>query len=485
MCTGESGQAGGRLDVIPALRQWTPLGSGAYAFGTDSRIVVARAYAGALTGVATTFAGDIAAAFGVRAGWVAGEPVTARRGDIYLTLGSADRQLGAEGYRMDVGTTLTLSARTAAGAFYGTRTVLQLLHQRRPIPAGTARDWPQYAERGLMVDQGLKYFTVAWLADQIRELAYLKMNVFHFHLSDYLGFRLESTGHPELTSTRHYTKQQIRSLLALAAQYHVTIIPEIDMPGHMDAILASHPGLSLPGEPGKLDLSQPVAYSFARDIVSEYLDLFPSRVWHLGADEYLTASDYARYPQLQRYAAAHYGPGATGQDAYLGFIDYIDQLVRAAGKTLRIWNDGLWGGHRVAVNPDVDIEHWADSGMSPAQAAGAGHRIVNANGDYLYYVLGKNWKPDPPEMYAHLHVGLFAGGHTLPDSDSRLLGAMLEVWGDVPAAETEQHVAAAIVAPLSVLAQVDWGSPKPAATYSGFSAVMAAVGRAPGGPGAA
>jgi Glycosyl hydrolase family 20, catalytic domain/F5/8 type C domain len=157
----------------------------------------------------------------------------------------------------------------------------------------------------MMVDVGRKYFTVAWLREHIKELAYLKLNYLHLHLSDNLGFRLESATHPEVVSAQHYTKQEIADLVALAARYHVTIVPEIDMPGHMDQILASHPDLKLTSSAGTanngyIDLSNLRAYPLMKDLIIEYLPLFPGPYWHLGADEYIT--DYASYPQLQAYA---------------------------------------------------------------------------------------------------------------------------------------------------------------------------------------
>src|SRR5439155_25442773 len=107
-------------------------------------------------------------------------------------LGATDDQLGEEGYRLELGAQTTASARTADGAFEASRTLVQLIRQHRVISGGTVRDWPRYRERGLMLDNGRKYYTTGWLAGHIRELSYLKMNVFHWHISDDQGFRLES-----------------------------------------------------------------------------------------------------------------------------------------------------------------------------------------------------------------------------------------------------------------------------------------------------
>ncbi|MBA3261960.1 MAG: family 20 glycosylhydrolase [Thermoleophilaceae bacterium] len=125
-----------------------------------------------------------------------------RPGDIELGLGSRDPALGREGYRLDIGAALRVEARTTAGVFYGSRTVLQLLRQGRAIPAGWGRDRPRYPERGLMIDNGRRYFSPAWIKREIRQLAYLKLNQLHLHFSDNEGFRIESESHPEAVSRR-------------------------------------------------------------------------------------------------------------------------------------------------------------------------------------------------------------------------------------------------------------------------------------------
>lgn len=474
--------------VVPALQQWTA-GTGSYGFGSTSRVVTDSAYAGQLAGTSSVFAADLGALAARPVATVVGGLADVRTGDIFLTLGSTDTGLGSQGYRLSVGASLTIQARADAGAFNGTRTVLQLLSRSMTISAGTARDWPVTRRRSLMVDNGRKYYSLIWLRNQIRQLAYLKYNELHLHISDDQGFRLESSVHPEVVSAQHYTKAQIADLVAFAQRYHITVVPEIDMPSHMTAILASHPDLRLVSSTGavsagKLDLSKAAARQLAADLVNEYLPLFPGAVWHMGADEYLSEAQYANYPQLLSYAQATYGAGATGQDAFLGFINSIDGIVRAQGKTLRIWNDGVFGGRNVTLNPDVQIDYWQANGVSPAQFIGAGHQLMNSNDNFLYYVLGKNWKPDPVRIYDSFQTNLFQDGSTVPVTDPNLLGTSLSIWADLPNSESEVRVGAAVLPSLQALAQVMWGSPKPAATYGGFQAIATAVGQAPGREGA-
>ncbi|MER5867927.1 family 20 glycosylhydrolase [Kitasatospora sp. NPDC002040] len=462
--------------TVPALRQWTA-GSGSYLFGPAARIVVDPGYAAQLAGEATTFAADLGALAGRTVTVLTG---TAAPGDIALTLG--DSTLPAEGYRMTVGQTITVRAGTAAGAFYGTRTVLQLLHQSSTVPAGTAADWPAKAERGLMVDQGRKFFSVGWLEQHIKELAYLKLNHFHFHLSDTFGFRLESSTHPEIVSAEHYSKQQITDLVALAARYHVTVVPEIDTPGHMNPILAAHPELRLRNKAGTassefVDLSLPGTYTLVKDLVDEYLPLFPGPYWHIGADEYVT--DYSQYPQLLGYARAAYGANATAKDTYYGFVNWSDALVRAAGKTTRMWNDGIKSGDgTLRPNPGIVVEYWYTYGLTPQQLVDAGHRVANESWTPTYYVLG-GAKPDTRWMYETWTPDLFQGGNRITDATGNL-GSLIHVWCDNPNAETEDQIAAGLVFPLRGLAQQTWGSPKPVATYAEFTPIATAVGHHPG-----
>ena len=469
--------AAARPATIPALREWRSA-QGAFVLRDSARIVVP---AGGPLAEARLLAADL----GRRHPVLAGEPPLP--GDIELVLGSRDRKLGREGYRLEVGAVLRIDARTAAGAFYGTRTVLQLLHRKRSIPAGTARDWPRYPERGLMLDNGRRYFSPRWLRARIRELAYLKLNQLHLHFSDDQGFRIASSSHPEVVSDPHLTKRQVRSLLAYARARHIRVIPEIDMPGHMRAALSAHPGLQLarPGgerAPTRLDVTLPGARRFARELILEYLDLFPGRYWHGGADEYLRRDDYALYPQLQRYARARYGARAGGPDAYLDFVNWMDRLVRARGRTLRVWNDGLADGRAVRVRRDVVVDWWAGhSGPGPRTLVARGHRILNAGWWPTYYVVGAlgDVRPSMRIAYETWAVNRFHGlafgleppdtpPMVLPRGSRRNLGSELHVWNDDPDGETDAQTARGIAPRLRVLAQKTWDSALLVRGYGAF-----------------
>jgi hexosaminidase len=471
-------QAAGAPQTIPALREWTG-GTGTYTFTATSRIVVNPANAVALADEAQVFAEDLSTQSGRTIAVVNGTPAA---GDIYLSLGATG--LPAEGYALSIASLISITGIDETGAFYGTRTVLQLLHQAATVSFGSARDWPVKAERGLMIDQGREFFTVDWVKRHIRELAYLKLNYFHFHLSDTFGFRLESTTHPELTSAAHYSKQDIADLVALAARYKITVVPELDFPGHMNTTLAAHPELRLRNSAGTysnsdIDLSLDASYTLISDLINEYLPLFPAAYWHLGADEYVP--NYADYPQLLTYARAHYGASATAKDTYYGFINWANGLVRAGGKTTRMWNDGIkTGDGTIAPATNILVEYWYNYGLTPQQLLDRGHTIANESWDPTYYVLGGS-KPNSQWGYETWNADLFQGSNTI-NAPARNRGSVIHVWCDNPNAETEDQIASGIFYPLRVLAQQTWASPKLVTAYSAFTPIAGAIGHAPGWP---
>ncbi|HZP10862.1 MAG TPA: beta-N-acetylhexosaminidase [Nevskiaceae bacterium] len=484
--------------TIPALLQWEPA-SGTFSLGDGARIVASSAFAP----VAQTFAEDLQALTG-RALPVLTDG--AQSGDIVLAPESCDATLGVEGYRLAIGDRLQIRALTPNGAFYGTRTALQLLHQSPQIARGRARDVPRYPERGMMVDAGRKYFSPAWLALHVRELAYLKMNYLHLHFSDNEGFRIESESHPEIVSADRLSKDEVRSIVALAQRYFITVTPEIDMPGHMAAALGPHPELQLENVLGhkdasRLDVTNPAALPFATELIEEYLALFPGPYWHTGADEYLPPTGYDLHPQLASYAQAQYGSDAVAKDAVHGFTNRVDELVRAHGRTTRMWHDDLNGGAAVTVNPDIVVEWWTNvSPLSdpfppdPQSILDAGHEIENSGWFPTYYVQGGAFGvsplPPPADMrsaYESWEVNQFYGPLYYDQSlnfppdvidpvEPRNRGAKLNLWSDDPTAETEDKVTAHIAPNLRVIAQKDWGSPLLVPDYASFETIMAAVG---------
>jgi hexosaminidase len=483
--------------TVPALREWHGA-PGVFVPRRDARIVITRRK---LRGEARLLAADLSNALGRRVRTTARRGARARPGDLRLRVGSRDPQLGEEGYALHIGRTLTISARASAGLFYGGRTVLQLARASGRIPRGSARDWPRYPERGLMVDNGRKFFTLAWLEARVRELAALKLNLLHLHFSDDQGFRLQSDTHPEIVTPPALSKDDVRALVALARRYHVTIVPELDAPGHLTAALAKHPELQLADaggrrQPDKLDVTLPAARRFIAELIDEYAPLFGGRWWHTGADEYLGAASsdeqYALYPQLQAYARARYGDQANGKDAVLDFVNWVAGLVRGHGQTLRVWSDGISGGKAVALQRGVAVEWWENrSSPAPQELIAEGHPVLNAGWWPLYYVTGgplAGFRSTEQDFYEQWTPNHFEGPYTArwfggPPQYSEVapgepgqLGAALSVWNDDPNAMTEQQIAAGIAPRLAILAQKTWGSAPRHADYAGFTRDVEAIG---------
>jgi hexosaminidase len=311
-------------------------------------------------------------------------------------------------------------------------------------------------------------------------------------------------------SPAHLTRAQVRDLRALARRQHVIVVPEIDMPGHLTAALAVHPELQLKDaaghrEAGVLDVSNPAARRFARDLVEEELDLFPGPFVHLGADEVLPFATYplGRYPSLEAYVKARYGPTANATDAVHGFVNDMDAVVRARGRTLRMWHDDVGGGSAVARNADIVAEWWIDvSPLSdvhpptPQELLDQGHEILNAGWFPTYVVNGVGGSPVPirPNLTTayevwdpHQFYGILVADANLRQppalvarDEPRNRGSVLHLWNDNPTLTTETADAVTIAPALRALAQATWESPKLVASYASFLPIAARLGHAPG-----
>ena len=474
-----------RPATVPAVREWNG-GRGEFVLSDDARVVAAKP----LRREARRLGRDLG---------VPARRGRARRGDVVLELDRDLNRVGTEGYVLRIGERVKIRARTRTGIFYGGRTLIQLLdNQKRSAPKGTARDWPRYRERGLMIDNGRQFFTRAWLTEQIKELADLKLNLLHLHFSDNQGYRLESESHPEIVDDPHLTKADVRKLVRVARRRHVTIVPELDAPGHLEAALQPHPELQLTNaagqkQPDKLDVTLPEARAFIGDLLNEYLPLFPGPWWHTGADEYLgvasTEQDYDLYPQLEAYADEKYGEGANGKDAVLDFVNFVAERVKQAGKRLRVWSDGIEGGSAVTLDPDAAVEWWENrSSPPPAELMGAGHLVQNAGWWPLYYVTGgplMGLRATEEEMYEEWDPWIFEGPWStrwvngdpggarfeVAKDGALQLGAQLNVWNDDPDNMSQGEIAAGIAPRLAILAQKTWGSPQLTDDYAEFEAL--------------
>lgn len=485
--------------TIPALRSWTPGGTG-FALGAKPSVVTTPADAAALATTAGILAEDLTAVTGREVDVAVGVP---KPGDIELDLAPITSSAGAEGYLLQSGPALKVTASTGTGVFNGTRSVAQLLRQDTTIVGGTALDWPRYPERGFLIDLGRRFLGVEFLRAQIREMSYLKLNLLHLHLSEDLGFRIKSDRHPEITSAQHLTKAEVSDLVAYAAERHITVVPEIDMPGHMGAILAQHPEHQLANMFGiknatRLDITSPAARAFALDIIDEFLPLFPGKYWHIGGDEYMPAPEWLLHPQVTSYAWSKWGLFANGKDAYIGFLNSVDDFLNSRGKVSRVWNDELGGASAVRLHSDIVVEWWTDfspkSGdplpKPPQHHLDRGHRVQNSGWWPTYDAMAGLPAVSMAEAYDSWKVHEFFGAlflnstiqtppHLVASNEQKNLGAKLSLWMDGrPEDTTDAQLAASVLPRLQVIAQKTWESPPPG-DYARFTQIATAIGTAP------
>lgn len=487
--------AAGGPAVVPSVASFTPAAREDFTPRAGARIVVAGDQPRVLQD-ARLVAKEWAAVTGLAEPQVVVD-AAAQPGDVRLHVGTVTASdPSAEAYAISSGPTLTITGRTPAAVFHGTRTLLQSLRAERRFPAGEVVDHPARGERALMLDCGRKYYSVAWIKRQIRMLAWRRMNTLQLHFSENEGFRIQSERYPQIVSAQHLTKDEVRDLVAYADRYHVTVIPDTDMPGHLRQVLNAYPHLRLVDRYGAvndrdMDFSKPEARELIKGIVTEMSELFPGPVWHIGFDEFTSPEDADRlYPQLTSYAWAQYGQNAVAADGFAHFLNEMAEFVGGLGYRARAWNDLLY---RVATlgtpSPDIDITYWTrwNSLMRPvSRFVDAGHRLVNFNDAYFYYVLGENagyTYPRPEKIYDEWQPGRFPASADGPQTWTApypdwLVGASFAIWSDKPEAQTEDQVAAGIRLPLWAMAQRCW-TPAVSDTYATHAAAVEAVGDAP------
>jgi hexosaminidase len=272
-------------------------------------------------------------------------------GNIYLTTNGADSALGDEGYQLTVTTSLvTLRAFKPAGLFRGIQTIRQLFPAAvesstlQAVPwtmaTGTVVDYPRFAWRGSMLDVARHFFSVEDVKHYIDLMAYYKLNVFHLHLADDQGWRIMIDSWPNLAlygggtqvggtcANCYYTQAEYSDLVAYAQSRYITLVPEIDMPGHTNAALASYPELNCNGvAPARytgtnvgfssLCISKPITYTFVDDVIRELAALTPGTYIHVGGDE----------------------ASSTPTADYLSFVSQVQTIVQSHNKQMIGWEE--------------------------------------------------------------------------------------------------------------------------------------------------
>jgi len=299
-----------------------------------------------------------------------------------------------ESYVLEVTTTgAKLTAPTPLGAMHGLQTFLQLVDVSLggfAAPALTIQDKPRFPWRGLMIDSARHFIPLDVIRRNIDAMEAVKMNVFHWHLSENQGFRVESRKFPKLhemgSDGLYYTQEEMRDVITYARDRGIRVLPEFDMPGHSTAWFVGHPELASGKGPYEIerkwgifdpamDPTNEKVYKFLDELIGEMAKVFPDHYFHIGGDE-VNGKEWDANPKIQAFMKAHGIKNNEALQAY--FSGRVQKLVTKHGKTVVGWDEVLVAG----VPKDIVIQSWRGQ-ASLAQAAKQGYRGILSNGYYL------------------------------------------------------------------------------------------------------
>lgn len=434
-------------------------------------------------------------------------------GTIQLVINSTPvAEIGNEGYILDVtGKGVTISANKAAGLFYGTQTLLQLfpkeIGSQQPVkatwslPGVHIKDYPRFAWRGLMLDVSRNFFTKEEVKRYIDHMTQFKYNVFHWHLTDDQGWRIEIKSLPKLTEVGawrvprsghfgdrldpqpgeaatyggFYTHEDIKEVIQYAQERNVTIIPEIDVPGHSMAAIAAYPELSCTKDPNikvnpgtnfaewygngtfkmfvdnSLNPADEKVYEFLDKVFTEVAALFPGQYIHVGGDECYKGfwkEDEGCQALMKKLNIRHV------EDLQGYFMHRVEDILKAKGKKLLGWDEILEGG----ISPGATLMSWR--GMKYGiEAAKMGFPVVMTPTTFAYLDYCQGDPTIDPPIYASLRVNTCYSLEPVPDEvdPKYILGGQGNLWSEqLP---TFRHVEYMLFPRTWALSEVFW-SPK-------------------------
>lgn len=464
--------------VIPELKEWKGK-EGAFVPSADMRVVYADE---ALRAVAEAFAADYGQMFGTAPETVQGKP---SEGDIYFTL-KKDKKLGREGYAIRVDRYVTISAPEVVGAYWATRTLLQMSEQTEDhqLPKGQLRDWPDYAMRGFMMDCGRKFIPMSYMRDLVKMMAYYKMNTLQVHLNDngfkqffghdwgrtYAAFRLECDTYPGLTARDgYYTKREFIDFQEEAASRFVEIIPEIDAPAHTLAFTQYKPEIgSKEYGMDHLDLFNPETYKFMDGLFKEYLEgdkpVFRGPRVHIGTDEYSNK----KKDVVEKFRA---------------FTDHYIRLVESYGKQACVWGALTHAAGETPVKSEnVIMSAWYNGYADPKEMMRQGYKLISIPDGLVYIVPAAGYYYDYLntqylyEKWTPAHVGKVV----FEEKDPAILGGMFAVWNDhVGNGISVKDIHHRLFPALQTLAAKTWGA-QTGLPYADFDRLRQGLSEAPG-----
>ncbi|MDP3850409.1 MAG: beta-N-acetylhexosaminidase [Luteolibacter sp.] len=452
---------------------------------------------------ADLFAADLQALTGTAPKTAAEELRIFLHSEIRLDLDAA-ADLPAGGYKLVISPgAVVVTGKDSSGVYHGTRTILQLLPPRGAaiwkdetparLPALEITDYPRFGWRGMMLDVGRHFYPVADIKDFIDWMAFHKLNTLHWHLTEDQGWRIEIRKYPKLTEVGayressppygnrksddgvryggFYTQDQIREIVAYAAARHITIIPEIEMPGHAAAAIASYPELGntdIPGYAPKVMTRWGVhpytfapkeeTFRFLEDVLGEVCELFPSKFIHIGGDEapktqwreskfaqeVMKREGLKNEEELQSWFVRRIGKFLKSKNRRLIGWDEIQEGGLDQSATMMVWRDAKWARHALALGNDVVMattsHTYFDYYQNPAAAELAKGDEYEAIGGDL--PLAKVYSYNPASVAE------------TPAQEKQILGTQAQLWTEY--AKDMKKVQYLAFPRIAALAEVAW-----------------------------
>lgn len=414
---------------------------------------------------------------------------------VRYTIDNLDPQFESpEAYRMEIGAKgIDISAAGTAGLFYAHQTLQQLAKKQGEnyiLPFCRIYDAPRFGWRGWHADVSRHFFDKEYLKKQLRMMAHYKINRFHWHLTDDPGWRIEIKKYPQLTQKTayrpqhkwtdwgaagmqfcdvkkglpegayggYYTQKDIREIVDYAAKLHITVVPEIEMPGHSWEVLAAMPELGCSGKPyqnGELCIGNEATFEFLENVLTEVLALFPSEYIHIGGDE-ANRSHWANCPKCQKRMQDENLKSVEELQSYL--TRRIENFLNAHGRKLLGWDEIIEGG----LSPRATVMSWRGE-QGGIEAARTGHDAVmtpwqcyldNAQDDPQVEPRGVGGYVPLEKTYAYDPVP----AELTPSEAKHILGVQGNVWAEhIPTAEHAEYM---IYPRILAIAEDGWSLPE-------------------------
>lgn len=382
-----------------------------------------------------------------------------------------EKGMDDEEFRLHISTdTLQLIASTAEGIMRGIQTLRQLMPPQKPyaFQALKMHDYPRFEWRGMLLDCCRHFMEKDFVKRYIDLLAYHKMNILHWHLTEDQGWRIAIDKYPKLTEIGawregedgqpyggFYTKDDIREILAYAAERHITVVPEIELPGHSTAALAAYPELSCTGGPFEVETDWGVfkdiycagndtVFAFLEDVLLEVMELFPSKYIHIGGDE---APKY-RWEHCTKCQQRILDAGLHDEHELQSyFIQRIERFLNAHGRQLIGWDEILEGG----LAPSATVQSWR--GMEGGIAAAkSGHDVIMSPTSHCYFDYGLD-AIDLQQVYAFDPVS----AELTDEEATHILGGECNMWSEHAPQET---IDSKVFPRILAMSEVLWSAPE-------------------------